>query len=124
MKVLGRIVIIVAAALMVVGATVVFANSGAAASVVGSPGRGAGVERQAPEAAAGQAPPADRGRPERGADGGRGGGGWLAGLAEVGRTVGVMAVIIAGVVLAQRGGRRLRSATRPRTAPPPSKRSA
>jgi hypothetical protein len=119
MQIIGRTLIILVAALVVVGATFAVTQSGAAASVVGSQERGEG-EAPAPDAVAAQDLPAVQTRPE----GELNSGGpdeaatWVHGLGQVVRTVGVMAVIVAVVARVQSVARRRRPAPRARPHPP------
>jgi hypothetical protein len=108
MKLLGKIVVILIAALLVAGATLALDNSGALSSLVGGgPGergeRPAGMPADMDSASArGERPDADSAfaageRPGRG--GHNEGGDWAAGLLGLGRNLAVVAAVVAGVWL-------------------------
>lgn len=99
MKLLGKILVILIAALMVAGATLALDNSGALSSLTGGRG-GEGRDNWAEGA------PADAGtafaagqRPERGGDHGAGGGNLAESLLGVARNLGLIAAVVAGVWL-------------------------
>ena len=101
MKLLGKIIVILVAALMVAGATLALENSGALSSLTGG---GPGGRGERPEGAPTDADSAFAAgeRPERGGDfGGEGGreGGWASGLLNVARNLGLIAAVVAGVGL-------------------------
>ena len=100
-KLLGKIMMILLAALMVAGATLALDNSGALSSLTGGPGergeRSVGAPTDTDSAfAAGE-------RPERGGDGefgGEGGrGGWASSLQSLVRNLGLIAAVVGGVWL-------------------------
>ena len=98
MKLIGRTLAILAAALIVVGATFALGNSGMLGGF-GGPGGGEFRERQTAGATTGTA--AQGTRPQRGEGGGfreggrEGGPGGFFAIAELGKSVGVIGVIVA-----------------------------
>ena len=108
MKLLGKIVVILLAALMVAGATLALDNSGALSSLTGG---GAGERGERPAGAPTDADSAFAAgeRPERGQGGGgrggEGGGNWLSSLGGLARNLGLIAAVVAGVWLLGRLGR-------------------
>lgn len=99
MKLLGKIGVILLAALMVAGATLALDNSGALSSLTGGAGHGGEGRSERPAGA-----PADAGsafapgeRPASGGEGGRDG--WAGGLLNVARNLGLVAAVVAGVWL-------------------------
>ena len=102
MKLLGKIVVILMAALMVAGATLALDSSGALSSLMGG---GSGERGERPAGAPTDADSAfgSGERPERGDGefgGGEGGrGGWASSLQSVARNLGLIAAVIAGVGL-------------------------
>ena len=107
MKLLGKIVVILIAALMVAGATLALDNSGALSSLT-SRGRGERGERHATASADADSVRAAGEWPERGEGGefhdGEGSRDWASGLTGVARNLGIVAAVIAGVWLISRLG--------------------
>lgn len=100
MKLLGKIIVILAAALMVVGSTLALQKGGALSSLTAS---GPGERGERPEGA-----PADSDgdfaagqRPERGGEfgGGESARDWASSLLNMGRNLGIVAAVVAGVAL-------------------------
>jgi len=128
MKLLGKIVVILAAALLVVGGTLALEKNGALSSLTaGGPGeRPAGAPADFDgDFAAGQ-------RPERGGEfgggdfrGGEGARDWTGSLLSMGRNLGIIAAVVAGVALLGWLARQATQATTRRklakAAMPPSK---
>jgi len=130
MKLLGKIVVILAAALMVVGGTLALEKNGALSSLTaGGPGERGERPAGAPadfdgDFAAGQ-------RPERGGEfggdfrGGEGARDWTGSLLSMGRNLGIIAAVVAGVALLGWLARQATQATTRRklakAAMPPSK---
>ena len=100
MKLLGKIVVILAAALLVVGGTLALEKNGALGSLTaGGPSERGERPAGAPadfdgDFAAGQ-------RPERGGEfgGGEGARDWTGSLLSMGRNLGIVAAVVAGVTL-------------------------
>ncbi len=131
MKLLGKIVVILMAALMVAGATLALENSGALSSLTGGGHGGEGRGEWAGDGTtnAGSAFAAGE-RPERGEfpGGGRGGegGNWAGNLVNMARNLAIIAAVVAGVGLL--GWLSRQAATRRKLAqaemPPPLKEDA
>ncbi len=121
MKLLGKIVVILTAALMVVGGTLALEKGGALSRLTaGGPGERGERPAGAPadfdgDFAAGQ-------RPERGGEGARD---WVGSLLSMGRNLGIIAAVVAGVALLGWLARQATQATTRRklakAAVPPSK---
>ena len=96
MKLLGKIIVILLAALMVAGGTLALETSGALSSLTG--GGPGGWGGRAPDDFAGAFVPGER--PARGDFGGAGDreGGWASGLLSMARNLGVITAVIAAVV--------------------------
>lgn len=102
MKLLGKIVVILMAALMVAGGTLALENSGALSSLTGGEGHGGEGRGERPTGAPTDADSAFAAgeRPERGEGRGGEGGGNLAGsLLGMARNLGIVAAVVAGVGL-------------------------
>lgn len=101
MKLLGKIAVILMAALMVAGATLALENSGALSGLTAG-GHGERGERHAASAgadsawAAGERPTRGEGR---GFEGRERGGDWTGGLLGMARNLGIIAAVVAGVWL-------------------------
>ena len=133
MKLLGKIVVILLAALLVAGGTLALENSGALSSLTGGRGPGGEVrgEWAGDEAANADSAFAARERPERGefhgeGRGGEGGGNLAGSLLGMARNLGIVAAVVAGVGLL--GWLSRQAATRRKLAqaemPPPLKEDA
>ena len=99
MKLLGKIVVILLAALLVAGGTLALENSGALSSLTGGAGHGGEGRGERPTGAPANADSAFAAgeRPERG--GGEGGGNLAGSLLGMARNLGIVAAVVAGVGL-------------------------